>query len=215
MLSARSWEVAQRYVVPPLVLGLILTPIHRRLAALVLAAAGAVLVFFRDPDRPLDADTAVLYAAADGVVTHVGTVRAPWLPSSDAVCVSTFLSLHNVHVTRSPVSGEVVEQVELEGGVRPALLPGAAANRQARISIDGPGGRVGVVLIAGAIARRISSWVTVGDRLSAGARLGLIHFGSRVDVVLSGETVDVLVKRGDRVVGARTPIARLKATEDR
>jgi phosphatidylserine decarboxylase len=209
MISARSWQIARAYVVPPLAVGVALAAAGRRAAILPLACATGLLMFFRDPERPLDPDPDLVYAASDGLVTDVGQATSDWLPSPDVVRISTFLSLHNVHVTRSPVAGEIIARKEVEGRLTPALFASAAReNRQSRISIDAPGGRVGVVLVAGAVARRISSWVDVGARVAAGDRLGLIHFGSRTDVLLPATGTTPLVRRGDRVRGGITPIAR-------
>jgi phosphatidylserine decarboxylase len=213
MLSARSWEVARSYAVLPLTAGMVLAASRRRVAAVPLALAGTVLLFFRDPERPLDPDPRLIYAAADGVVTDVTTAHAPWLPAPDVVRISTFLSLHNVHVTRSPIAGEIVDHERRDGECLPALSRSAARrNRQSRLTIRGPAGSIGVVLRAGALARRITSWVDTGDHVSAGTRLGLIHFGSRSDVLLAAGSVEPLVRRGDRLRAGQTPIARLLCT---
>jgi phosphatidylserine decarboxylase len=120
------------------------------------------------------------------------------------------VSIHNVHVTRSPIPGMVVSQEHLDGRLRPALGAGVSdTNRQSRLVIDSPSGHVGVVLVAGAVARRITSWVGVGADIGAGARLGLIHFGSRTDVLVSSAGIEPLVRVGARVTAARTPIARI------
>ncbi len=214
MISARSWRVARRYAVPPLLVGGALAAFRPRTAVLPLACAAGVLLFFRDPERPLDPDPTLVYAAADGVVTDVGPAGPSWLPCADVVRISTFLSLHNVHVARSPIAGELFYQQELDGACTPALSAAASQrNRQSRLSISGPFGVVGVVLIAGALARRITSWVEVGDRLSAGTRPGLIHFGSRTDVILPAEGTEPLVRRGSRVRAGETPIARVSLAE--
>jgi phosphatidylserine decarboxylase len=213
MLSARSWAIARRYALPPLLFGAALVAARRRVALVFFAGAGLILAFFRDPDRPLEPDPALVYAAADGYVTDVGRADAPWLQSRDAIRISTFLSLHNVHVTRSPIAGQVVRREDLDGRLVPALSRRAAGqNRQSRLSIHGPEGDAGVVLVAGALARRITSWVDIGDHLQPGVRLGLIHFGSRVDVVMPANHIEPLVRRGDRVIAGRTPIAQITTT---
>jgi phosphatidylserine decarboxylase len=207
--------VARGYAGPPLLLGLALAAARQRAALLPLAAGGAVLVFFRDPERILIPDRGLVYAAADGIVTQVERTDASWVPFSEAVRISTFLSLHNVHVTRSPIAGRIVEREDLDGRFQPALSPAASdTNRQSRLVIDGPEGDVGVVLVAGAIARRITSWVGKGDSVRAGSRLALIHFGSRTDVLLPFATAEPLVRPGARVIAGRTPIARLVGSAD-
>jgi phosphatidylserine decarboxylase len=216
MLSARSWAIARRYALPPLLFGTALVAARRRVALLFFAGTGLILAFFRDPERPLEPDPALVYAAADGYVTDVGSAEAPWLQWRDATRISTFLSLHNVHVTRSPITGQVVRREDLDGRLVPALSRHAAEeNRQSRLSIHGPQGEAWVVLVAGALARRITSWVDIGDDLRPGVRLGLIHFGSRVDVMMPAGQIEPLVRRGDRVIGGRTPIARILTTAAR
>jgi phosphatidylserine decarboxylase len=208
VITARSWQVATHYVMPPLAVGLALAAARQRYAIAPLAFAGAVLLFFRDPDRALTADRSLVYAAADGIVTGVEQAQEPWLPFRHALRITTFLTLFNVHVARSPIGGTVVEQRDLEGSLAPALSSRAEANRQSRLVIDSPHGDAGVVLIAGAIARRITHWVGAGDHVPAGGRLALIHFGSRTDVLLPADSTESLVRPGSRVVGGRTPIAR-------
>ncbi len=208
MISARTWPVARRYALPPFAAGLALAAARQRWALVPLTGAGALLLFFRDPERTLIPDRGVVYAAADGIVTHVEQAEAPWLPFSQATRISTFLSLHNVHVTRSPIAGTVVDKEDVDGRLAPALSPRAGeVNRQSRLVIEGPRGQAGVVLIAGALARRITPWVHVGDDVRAGTRLALIHFGSRTDVLLPASSTRPLVRPGSRVIAGRTPIA--------
>ena len=211
MISTRSWRVARRYALPPLVTGGVLAAVRSRVALVPLGCAAGVLLFFRDPERSVLPDPALVYAPADGVVTDVARGSADWVPIRDAVTISTFLSLHNVHVTRSPTAGGVASRDELDGRLSPALSPASSAhNRQTRFAIDGPRGRVGVVLVAGALARRITAWVDVGEQVRAGTRLGLIHFGSRVDVILPADRYEPLVRRGTRVRAGQTPVARTR-----
>jgi phosphatidylserine decarboxylase len=137
-------------------------------------------------------------------------VEEPWLPGGRAARVTVFLSLTDVHVNRSPVEGQVTRQEELGDGFAPALFRGAQDNRRNRISLDGPAGPVVVVQVAGALARTITSWVGVGDKVAAGERLGIIHFGSRTDVLLPRGGAEILVSRGTRVTAGVTPLARLR-----
>lgn len=211
-MSRRCWEVARRYLVWPLVLGLLLLAGGRRRAGLAsLGAAGVVLFFFRDPERRIEPAPDVVYSAADGVVKEVGETVEPRMPGGRAVRISTFLSLHNVHVNRSPVAGRVVEIERVGGGFAPALFVSAEGNYRHRIPLDGERGPVIVVQKAGAIARRITDWVEPGERVKAGQRIGLIHFGSRADVLLPAEEVEVLVRTGDRIRAGLTPIARYRS----
>ncbi len=215
MITKRSWQTARRYVLGPLSLGVALLVAGRRRSGLLATGiAGAVLLFFRDPERPLDPDPDVVYAAADGVVTDVEDAHEPWIPGGEALRISTFLSIHNVHVNRSPVEGSVTKMEEVAGGFLPAFLGGSKGNYQNRLTIDGPKGRAVVAQIAGVVARRISRWVEIGERVAAGQRIGLIHFGSRTDVILPAGSADPLVSPGDLVWAGVTPLARYRKGED-
>ncbi len=212
MISRRSWRTARGYVAAPLAVGVaLLLAGHRRSGLFGLGAAGAALLFFRDPERSLDPDPDVVYAAADGFITDVEEAREAWIPDGEALRISTFLSIHNVHVNRSPVRGSITKMEEVPGKFVPAFLGGAKEeNYQNRIAIDGPKGRAVVVQIAGMVARRISRWVETGEAVSAGQRIGLIHFGSRTDVLLPAGSADPLVRPGDRVRAGTTPLARYR-----
>ena len=208
-MTPRSWREARRYVLPALVAGTALLLARRREAWVAFGVAGVVAGFFRDPERQLVAAPEVVYAAADGVVDAVDAAATdPWVPGEDAVRISTFLSLHNVHVNRSPVEGQITATEASKGGYAPAFLGRSQANARNRLAIDGKIGRVVVVQISGMVARKISCWVLPEDSVTAGQRIGLIHFGSRTDVLLPAGSVDVLVRPGDRVRSGITPLAR-------
>ena len=215
MITQRSWQTARPYVLAPLALGTALLLAGRRRSGLAgLGAAGASLLFFRDPERSLEPDPDVVYAPADGFITDVEETHEAWIPGGDALRISTFLSIHNVHVNRSPVEGSIAKMEEVAGRFVPAFLGGAnEKNHQNRIAIDGPRGRTVVVQIAGMVARRISRWVETGDNVTAGQRIGLIHFGSRTDVLLPAGSADPLVSTGDRVRAGETPLARHRKGE--
>ena len=210
-MSRQTWPVARRYVLPPLVVGVPLVVAGRRSGWGLVGVAGLVLAFFRDPERTLGTDPNVLYAASDGFVTRVeDDVEEAWLPGGRGTRVTVFLSLTDVHINRSPVAATLTRSETAGAGFAPALLRGAQDNRRNRLALDGSAGPVVVVQVAGAIARTISNWVQVGDRLTAGQRLGVIHFGSRTDVLVPRGSVDVLVAPGTRVRGGVTPLARYR-----
>ncbi len=214
-MTRRSLRVARRYVAFALLAELLLLALGRPSGRVILATGLGSLLFFRDPDRPPADRADTLYAPADGVVTDVATaVPEPWLDAAEATRISTFLSLHNVHVTRSPVAGEVAMAERIEGGLRPAFLRASEENRRTRLAIDGKGGRVVLVQIAGMVARRITPWVGLRSHVEAGERVALIHFGSRADVLVPAERVEVLVRRGDRVRAGVSPIARYYTNEE-
>jgi phosphatidylserine decarboxylase len=216
MITQRSWQIARRYVLGPLIFsGALLLAGRWRSGLCVLGVTGAILAFFRDPERPLDPDPDIVYAAADGYVTDVEEAHEPWIPEGEALRISTFLSIHNVHVNRSPIEGSVAKMEEVEGKFVPAFLGGAKEeNHQNRIAIDGPKGRAVVVQIAGIVARRISNWIEIGESVTPGQRVGLIHFGSRTDVLLPVGRAQPLVRPGDRVRAGTTPLARYSTGGD-
>ncbi len=213
-MTWRGLREARRYLVVVAGLEAVLVAVGFRGAARVLLAAAApALLCFRDPERRLDPDESVVYAVADGVVTEVDRVVEPWLESPEATRVSTFLALYDVHVTRSPVAGRLALEEELAGGFRPAFERAAEENRRRRLAIDGRRGRVVVTQVAGMVARRVAPWVRVGQDLTAGQRLAMIHFGSRVDVVLPADSAEVCVRVGERVRAGATPLARYRAVD--
>jgi len=182
------------------------------------ALAGAVLVhpwvglallvpslftywFFRDPERSTPADPDLVVSPADGKIILVGPGR-----------VSVFMNVFNVHVCRTPVEGTVDEITHTPGSFLAASRDEASEQNE-RVAILVRDGRreIRFVLVAGLIARRIVSRVRRGDRLRAGERVGLIRFGSRVDVDLP-EEAEITVVSGQRVVAGETVIARLDPT---
>lgn len=210
-MSRHTWPVARRYAVPPLVAGLPVVLSGRRWGWGLVGLGATVLAFFRDPERAPATDPTVVYAASDGFVTAVeDDVEDPALPGGRGLRVTVFLSLTDVHVNRAPLPGRLVSSEQLGDGFAPALFKGAADNRRNRLVFEGPSGPFVVVQVAGALARTITNWVRPGEHVQAGQRLGVIHFGSRTDVLLPAGSARVLVTRGTRVTGGVTPLARLE-----
>lgn len=178
----------------------------------MLGSVSLTLLFFRDPERYLEPEDGVIYAAADGIVTDVDEIDEPWLEGGRAERVSVFLNLHNVHVNRSPFAGNIEKMERSEGGYAPALFGGVEDNYSNRTLLGGERGPLVVVQRAGMIARRISAWVEEGQSVEAGSRIGLIHFGSRTDVLIPPGEVSFLVQSGDKVRAGLTPIARYRET---
>jgi phosphatidylserine decarboxylase len=207
-MTHRSLLEARRYVVGAMALELVLAPLRLLKGRLLLAVAFACAVFFRDPPRraPYAADT--LYAPADGVVLDVDVVADPWLPGGDALRISTFLAIYDVHVNRSPSAGRIALAEETPGGFWPAFLGRAHSNHHKRLAIDDGSRRVVLVQFAGMLARRISSWAWLGDHVERGERIALIHLGSRADVLVPAADARPLVEAGRRVRAGVTPIAR-------
>jgi len=207
-MTRRSLREARRYVLAALVAEVALAPLRLLNGRLVLVVTFACAVFFRDPSRHAPRTPDTLYAPADGVVVDVDTVADPWLPGGDALRISTFLAIYDVHVNRSPSAGRIALAEETPGGFWPAFLGRARSNHRKRLAIDDGPRRVVLVQFAGMLARRISSWAWLGDRVERGDRIALIHLGSRADVLVPAAEARPLVEAGRRVRAGVTPIAR-------
>ena len=179
------------------------------------AAAGLLLLggfcafFFRDPERGIPEGEALVLSPADGKVVRVGPAPDGAALAPGAQQISIFLSIFDVHVNRSPISGRI-ERVEYhKGEFLPAWDDKASLrNEQNTVTVERSGQRVVFKQIAGLIARRIVFRKRPGDDVARGERVGLIRFGSRVDVLLPAQA-RVLVKRGERVRGGSSVLAEL------
>jgi len=171
--------------------------------------------FFRDPTRVTPVRDGLVIAPADGKISSVALAVPPvelGLGSASVPRVSIFMSVFDVHVNRSPVSGEIERIVYRPGKFLSADLDKASEdNERNGLVVRTPSGRYGVVQIAGLVARRIVCFVKEGQLVSAGERIGLIRFGSRVDVYLPAGTKP-LVSVGQYALGGETVIADLAAT---
>ena len=169
-----------------------------------------VLQFFRDPARDVPQDPQAVVSPADGRIVEVSRSRDPWL-ERDALKVSVFMNVFNVHSNRSPVDGTVKERWYFPGAfVNAALDKASLENERNAIWLRTRDGRdVTCVQVAGLIARRILCYVEPGARLARGRRFGFIRFGSRVDLYLP---VDAEVKAsiGEKVYAAHSVLAWLK-----
>jgi phosphatidylserine decarboxylase len=168
-----------------------------------------VVQFFRDPHRVATQPTNAVLAAADGRVVVVGRAHDPWL-DRDALKISVFMNVFNVHSNRSPVSGEVRQAWYHEGRFLNAALDKASVeNERNALWLRTPrGDDVTCVQIAGLIARRVLCYAREGQRLVAGERYGFIRFGSRVDIYLSADARP-RVSVGDKVAAGITILAEL------
>jgi len=165
------------------------------------------LWFFRDPERTIPQDAGAVVSPGDGKVTDVSTVM---VGNEKQTRLSIFLSVFDVHVNRSPIAG-VIRDVRYQRGQFLNAMNKASAelNEQNIVTVEGDGQRVVFKQIAGLLARRIVFYPKVGDRLERGQRVGLIKFGSRVDVVLDA-SARVNVKIGDQVKGGASVLAYLQ-----
>ena len=168
------------------------------------------LYFFRDPNARVPAGPGLVVSPGHGKVDVIDTLTEPQFMGGECQRISMFLSVVNVHVQNSPVSGKVAYLKETEGQFLNAMKTECAAcNENVYIGIqstDPQNEKIGVKLIAGVIARRIIPFVRAGDDLARGDRISLIQFGSRVDVYLP-HSAKIKVKLGDRVVGGETVLA--------
>ena len=168
-----------------------------------------ILQFFRDPPREVPDDPRAVVSPADGLIVAVGRTRDPWL-ERDAVKISVFMNVFNVHSNRAPVDGAVKKRWYHAGSFLNASLDKASTDneRNALWFRVRSGQDVTCVQIAGLIARRILCYVDEGAELVRGERYGFIRFGSRVDVYLPVDA-EVRAALGDTVYAAESVIARL------
>jgi phosphatidylserine decarboxylase len=168
----------------------------------LLVLTGFVTFFFRDPDRKFEGTARQIASPADGKVVSVRQ-------EDGQEVISIFLSVFDVHINRAPISGKISAVDYYKGKFLLAFDERASGeNERNSITMEGQGHKVRFVQIAGLIARRIVCWSKPGENLKVGDRIGLIKFGSRVDVFLPAGS-KVFVKRGDRVVGGKTAIGEL------
>ena len=208
----RSYFAAQGY---PLMLGgvvLILLGVMGGwpwLTVLGVLSGGFFAYFFRDPERDIPSEPGAIVSPADGVVVRVDEVQENEFLQSPARYVAIFMNVFDVHVNRSPVAAVVKEMRHRPGEYKAASRDDAPSrNEQQALLLESETGlRLLVVQIAGLLARRIIPFVKPGHNLARGERLGLICFGSRVDVYLPLEA-EVLVKVGDRVKAGSSMVAR-------
>jgi len=167
-----------------------------------------VCIFFRDPERTPDAEGAkIILAPADGQIRKIEVVEEPHFLKGQALRVTTFLSIFDVHVQRSPYAGEVALIHYQEGSFAPAYFNSADENEANLMGLQTALGSLAITQMTGILARRIVCWVSKGDVLEKGQRYGLIKFGSRVDLYLPLDA-KVEVQVGQRVYGGQSVMAQ-------
>ncbi len=176
-----------------------------------------VAAFFRDPIRSVPQNAGVIVAPADGLVTMIQDLEPPFelggeggLPPGPCTRVSIFMSVFDVHINRAPIAGTISRVVYIAGKFLNASLDKASEDneRQHFLMTGGDGTVIGFTQIAGLVARRIVPFVKTGDIVAAGQRVGLIRFGSRVDVYLPAGAAPK-VTLGQRSIAGETILARL------
>ena len=173
--------------------------------------------FFRDPLRVTPLRPGLVISAADGKISSVEKIIPPaelGMGSEERVRISTFLSVFDVHINRAPITGRITRSLYVPGTFLNAALDKASEDNERRIIvIETPAdGEIGVVQIAGLVARRIVTFSAIGETIGVGQRFGLIRFGSRVDVYLPPGK-GALVSVGQRAVAGETVLADLQSPE--
>ena len=167
-----------------------------------------LLYFYRDPERTIESG---IVSPADGLVQRAEVRRG-------MVHLSIFMNVHNVHVNRAPLAGKVLSIKHKSGGYLPAFSKDSHNNERLMTKIETSIGVMNVIQIAGVLVRRIVSYVKPNVEVFKGERIGLIHFGSRVDLSFESAGIDILVKKGDKVLAGQqlaeyTPLSSLSVTE--
>jgi phosphatidylserine decarboxylase len=192
--------------VPPLVLGGVCFFLHWNVAAAVLVLLALfIFSFFRDPERVIPSEPGAVVSPGDGRVVVVTDEENAGRPGKR---VSIFLAVWNVHVNRSPAAGTITKMEYRPGKFLAAMRERASVeNEQNVFTLSTEAGEMVFKQIAGLIARRVVSWKKVGDKVARGERIGLVRFGSRVDVWVPKEA-EILVKLGENVKGGASVVAR-------
>jgi phosphatidylserine decarboxylase len=177
-------------------------------AVAALVAGLLVLLFFRDPARRYEGEVGVVLAPADGLITRVDTIEDPEIGPGRYHRIVTFLSVFDVHVQKVPAAGEVIASRYAAGKKVAAFREDAADVNEKHLTVirRQNGDTLGVRQIAGLLARRVVCYLKEGDHVHRGQPMGLIKFGSRVDLLVP-ETYELKVKKGDRVKNGATPMA--------
>ncbi|MEE3081532.1 MAG: phosphatidylserine decarboxylase, partial [Candidatus Thermoplasmatota archaeon] len=174
----------------------------------ILLVSFFLLYFYRDPQRIIESG---IVSPADGLIQRAEIKKG-------MVYFSIFMNVHNVHVNRSPFDGRVISIKHKSGGYLPAFSKDSDKNERLLTKIETSIGVMKVVQIAGVLVRRIVSYVKPNSEVEKGERIGLIHFGSRVDLSFESAGIDISVKKGDKVLAGQklanyTPLSSLSASE--
>src|SRR5258708_2524471 len=197
-----------KFAAAPLLMGIVAVVLNWNwLGSVLIFLALFVTFFFRDPERTPPPDTDAILSPADGRIMEVVEES---LNGKPGLRISVFLSIFDVHVNRSPVAGRITA-IEYRTGKFYAAMRGRASaeNEQNAFYVQSDRGEVVFKQIAGWVARRIVCWKAVGDSVIRGERVGMIRFGSRMDIWLPAG-VEIVVRPGQHVAGGTSVLARWK-----
>jgi phosphatidylserine decarboxylase len=179
------------------------------LSLLFLLLIFCTVAFFRDPDRVSPIDPNLIVAAADGTVSEIVEMDENEVLKAKTRRVGIFLSIFDVHTNRAPIDGRIIYRQHREGLCLDARRADCSEKNESMTwAFENPRATIVVRQLTGAIARRIVAWAEIGDELKKGERFGMIRFGSRTELYLPFNA-ELLVKKGDHVLGGSTIIARL------
>lgn len=184
------------------------------LGVLCMAALVFVLAFFRNPERYLTATPGAVFSGADGKVTSAGLMAHQDFPGGQCLRIAVFMSVFDCHINWAPVAGKVIHAAHTQGKFLNAMHDKCAEeNERKLLVIEADGGhRVEVKLVAGLVARRIVCPIAAGDTVKQGEKIGLIRFGSRVEILLPSDSA-LHVRPGMMIKGSETLVATLPGFE--
>ncbi|MDX1998178.1 MAG: phosphatidylserine decarboxylase [Thermoanaerobaculia bacterium] len=197
------------FVLPFVLAAVVALVLRHPVVAAILAVLGfGVLLFFRDPKRHPPADPRAILAPADGLVTRIDRISDPKVGPGEFERIVTFLSVFDVHVQKVPTDGRVIYAGLTPGKKEAAFKPDVDHVNEYFLSVveRANGDRVGIRQIAGLLARRVVCYLNAGDSVARSQALGVIKFGSRVDLLVPAGYA-VQVKKGDRVKNGETILA--------
>jgi len=176
------------------------------------ALGGFFAYFFRDPERTIPTGDGLVVSPADGRVMLAGPADARWSPPGSWLQITIFLSPVDVHINRTPVAGRVIRIDYRPGKFLPAYKEDACENELNEIWLDHDGRTIVIRQVVGVLARRIVCRIVQGQVLQRGERIGLMKFGSRMDVFLPTDA-QIRVRPGEQVIAGETVLARLPASK--
>jgi len=179
---------------------------------LAVLGAGFMLFFFRNPERIPPSDPAVIVAGADGTIMAVKEMREDFFLKTDVVRISVFLSLLDVHINRAPMGGKIAFLQYYPGKRYFTFMEKSSDyNQHSSILIENTRTRCLINQIVGPVARRVVYWLELGQTVKTGDQIGMMKFGSRLDMYFPKADVEVLIKPGAKVMAGVTAVARLKS----